>query len=569
MSAAAENLKKPTSEMLVGEIGNISPIEKLAGDLEIEGVNCVGIPLGGTFGMVQGRNSATRELEWVSKLPGAFDSDAHREFNARVVEYDSRGQFLDMIEPQPPSPAVYHQLISSKNGVAFSPLNLSRLAHGEIAGEPRLYNSLLYPLSLGKGEHETELLVTDRLGSQHYADLLLQELVSGKYPRGVRLDSSELVDENSFAIFSAVNCGVVFPKILEAAERIAGGVERTERGITNGGVRKLEEAFQKITILISMGSDQKRIAHAFYNTLAYLTGLSFVIISSNSSYGVVDGDAETNLNNISTVARAINEGKLPRGVAYDVGDGLVSTDLLEKMKPEAATLQLPALAPDGKYYGATFLAYHAKPVDELSENSWYFDQSTPSVPDLLWYLSFHAHPTDNEYFDLNPTAYNASQLAELLTSVTHVSVDSIPDRLPLGTRFILIEGPGRANAPAYTIRALRHTANQLDARTNGKVRPIFIVASECPFPFASEEYGASIVSALKQNEEYADRVVNARSLPPHIIRNLIALRLYKTVDLSRFGFPEERDELAKLDAKQIQTWVDEYISAHNLPIKRE
>lgn len=566
MSAVPEILKNSNSEMFVGEIGDVSRIEKLAAELGTKGVNCVGIPLGGTFGMVQRKNSTTGESEWVSKLPGAFDSDTLQEFNARIVEYDPSELFLDMIEPQPPDPEVYHKSVSDRNGEALSPLRLSQLSFGDIAGETRVYHSLLYPLRLNLGDHPTELLAADRLGSQHYADLLLQELVSGKYPRGVRLDSSELVDESSFATFSAVNCGVVFPKILEAAERIAGEIERTERGITNEGVRKLEEAFQKMTILISMGSDQKRIAHAFYNTLAHLTGLSFVIISSNSSYGLAEGDAETNLNDIAIVTRAIHDGKFPRGVAYDVGDGLVSTDLLEKMKPEASTLQTPVLATDGKFYGATFLAYHARPVSEIGNYSWYFDQTSPQIPDLLLCLSFRPQPdVDLEYFDLNPTAYKASQLAELLTSVTHVSVDSIPDRLPMGTRFILIEGPGRANAPAYTIRAIRNAANQLEARTNGEVRPIFIVASECPFPFATEEYGASIVSALKQDEEYADRVVNAKSLPSQVIRNLIALRLYKTVDLARFGFPEELDELTRLDAKQIQAWVDEYIFVHKLP----
>lgn len=568
MSARVEDLSKPLGEGIIGETGVISPIEKLAIDLGRENIHCIGIPLGGTFGMVQQPNPTTGELEWVSKLPGAFDSDALRTFNTRIVEYDPRNLYLDMIEPQPPNPAEYHALVSRKSGAALSPLRLSRLSLPDIARERRLYESLIYPLDLGTGDHALELIATDRQGSQHYADLLLQELVSGKYPRGVRLDSSELVDEHSFAVFSAVNCGVVFPKILETAERIAGGIERTERGMTKDGVRKLERAFQGLTIFISMGSDQKRIAHAFYNTLAHLTGLTFVIISSNSSYGVLGGDAEVNLNAISTVAKAIDGNRLPRGVAYDVGDGLVSTDLLEKMKPEASTLQSAVLAADGKYYGSTFLAHHAKPMDQLDKESWYFDRTEPRIPDLLLYLSIDLHNFGDfidEYFDLIPTAYNASGLAELLNSVAHVSVDNIPDKLPKGTKFIMLEGPGRANAPAYTIKAVRNAANQLEARTNGSVKPIFIVASECPFPYATEEYGASIVGTLKQKQEIAERVVNAKSLPAYMVRSIIALNIYKTKFLSDFGFPEDRDQLERLDAKQIQNWIDEYINAHKLP----
>src|SRR3989344_3374214 len=508
MSGRIEDLRKPSNETVIGEAGEISPIEQLALEFEREGVHCVGIPLGGTFGMVKRENPITKEVEWVSQLPGAYDSDAHKNFNARRIPYNLAELYLD-IEPHAPHPSIYDESLSRNNGRAFSPLRLTYLTYDDIAREGRLWQSLLYPQALDDGEHSAELLATDRQGSMHYTDLLFEELVSGKYPRGVRLDSSELVDEDSFAIFSAVNCGIVFPEILEAAERITGGIERTEKGLTRESVEKLEKAFQKMTVLISMGSDQKRIAHAFYNTLAHLTGLSFVIISSNSSYGVAGGDAETNLKDISTVTRAINEGKLPRGVAYDVGDGLVSTDLLEKMKPEASTLQTPMLATDGKFYGATFLAYHARPISEIHNSPWYFDKTSPQIPDLLLYLSFRPQPdVDSEYFDLNPTAYNASQLAELLTSVTRVSVDNIPDKLPMGTRFVLIEGPGRANAPTYTIRKLQHAANQLEARTNGEVKPIFIVASECPFPFATEEYGASIVSHLKQSGEYVDRVVN-------------------------------------------------------------
>lgn len=565
MSGRIEDLRQSPNEAIIGEVGKISPIEKLAFELEREGVPCVGIPLGGTFGMVQRQNSVTNEMEWVSQLPGAYDSDAHNIFSARRIPYNLAELYLD-IEPHAPPPSIYDELLSRNNGSALSPLRLTHLTYEDIARERRLWQSLLYSKVLDDGEHAAELLATDRQGSMHYADLLFQELVSGKYPRGVRLDSSELVDEDSFAIFSAVNCGVVFPKIMDAAERITRGIERTEKGMTKEGVGKLEKAFQQMTILISMGSDQKRIAHAFYNTLAHLTGLSFVIISSNSSYGMAGGDAETNFNDLSTVARAISEGKLPRGVAYDVGDGLVSTDLLEKMKPEASTLQTPTLATDGKFYGVTFLSYFARPVSEIHNSPWYFGQTSPQIPDLLLYLSFHPHPeVDSEYFDLNPTAYNASQLAELLTSVARVSVDNIPDKLPMGARFVLIEGPGRANAPAYAIRKLQQAANQLEARTNKKVNPIFIVASECPFPYATEEYGASIINALKQHGEYADRIVNAKSLPAYIIRSLIALRMYRTVFLSNFGFPDEHDELAQLDAREIQTWIDEYITAHKLP----
>lgn len=561
MSIASEDMRKPTSEKLVGELGDRSPIDNLAYDLRREGINCVGIPLGGTFGMVQ--DTITRE--WVSKLEGAFDAEALDDFNRRLVSYEPDRFCLDLVEAPPAPLPRYDELLRWKMGLVRSPITSGRLSLQAIAQDGRLLRNLIYPRALSTGNYPLGLLAADDLGAIHYADLLLRELVLGNYPRGVRLDSSELVDERSMAVFSAVNCGVVFPRIIEAVIRLTGGIRSTERGILREDLDKVIQALPQLIAVITMGSDQKKIANSFYDILCYLTGLTIVVASSNSSYGIEGGDAEANLSDLSRVVRTIQEGRLPRGVAYDVGDGLVSTNLAEKIKPEASTLQTPVLAQDDKYYGVTFLAYHAKPVSSLGEAGWYFGPSTPQIPDLLWLLAYHRLPTDDEEsFDLNPTGYNAGELVEVFSSIQRVSVDTALDRLPQGTRFIIIEGPGRGNGPSHALRTILMSTNQIEARTNDAVRPIFIVTSECPFPFATEEYGTSILGNLRRTPGYEDRIVNGKSLSSFAVRNLLALQLFKISMLTHAGYLD-KENLLGITASTIQGWIDDYIKARNLP----
>jgi hypothetical protein len=320
-----------------------------------------------------------------------------------------------------------------------------------------------------------------------------------------------------------------------------------------------------MVVLISIGSDQKKVASSFYDIVGYKSGLTFVIVSSNSSYGVEGGDAETNLCNIPTVVQAINEGKLPRGTAYDVGDGLVSTNLVEKIKPGASDLQQAVNAPDGKYYAATFLAHHSIPISQIENlKNWFFNQSNPDIPSLPLCLAHIPNPSDPNYIDPNK-ATRASQLMEVFNSVQKLNIDNIvPDKFPQGTRFITIEAPGKANGPQFILRSIKKSVGQLEARTNNKTLPVFIVTSESPFPNVTDEYGASVISGLKRYRGYKDRVVNGRSLNAYTIRNLVTLLLIKAKVNSDFGILDAESEYFGVGAANIQNWIDDYVTARAL-----
>jgi len=419
---------------------------------------------------------------------------------------------------------------------------------------------------LPQGEYPLGELAADDLGAYHYANLLLHEITSGIYPRGVRLDSSELVDRRSLAVFSAVVCGVIMPKILHFASELAGGVQKTERGFTKKDRAQLIDAFQRIISVITMGTDTEAEVNSFLDILAYLSGLTFVSTSSNSSFGVPGGDAEANLADVEKVTQAISDGYLLRGIAYKGGDGLVMTNVLHKTKPEAENSQVPILAEDERYYGATFIAQHARPISEISVSpGWFFQPSPPAIPDLPIVLSHLPDPESEGYIDYE-AATIADQLMEVLNASQIFGIESaVPQYLRQGTRFIILEAPGRANGPLYELYPIIRAANQLEARTRDQTKPIFIVTSECLFPYATKDYGASVLYMLEQMSQYNDRVVNGRSLPAQSIRFLIAIHLIRAKVLSDFGNFKAEKEYFGVTAEKIQQWIDDYIRARNLP----
>ncbi|MEI6222395.1 MAG: asparaginase domain-containing protein [bacterium] len=358
-----------------------------------------------------------------------------------------------------------------------------------------------------------------------FARLLVEKIAS--YAGGVRLDSSELYDGGG--IFAATLCGYVFPQIAKAVTLVI-----QEKNIPE------ETALKNLLVVITLGTDRHAELNAFFDFVAYQTGCTFITVGANSSAYFPNSDAKTNLKTARKVVELLGSGKLPRGVAYGVADGLVMTMMVKKMKPTAASVEQSVLAPDGKRYGGTFLAIHTRTIEEIEHQGWFFSETRKT--DLFFSKLVLSD------WKIHEKVEKAAALADALVAIQTFALLSpdIPQSLRKNTAGCIVQCPGQGNAPPYAAQILSRLT-----RDSG----VFLIAlcSEAGWPHLGQEYASAAILQLRQTPELADRLINCHALPDFIVRHVLTTALFQAKENNEY-----------LTASSVQQLLDDYGNARNV-----
>lgn len=446
--------------------------------LSREGIPVADIPLGGTIAMV--RNA---EGKLVSRSEGCFTSEDIASFNNEIIPYDPATSGLDLEPKTRPHAGVLldRKLFSGKFQSEDLRLSMKERIQFRIRAAFARYAGLddLINFNLPKGLYKREALAADRKAGVVYSGELAHRLFTGDYPGGVQLDSSELYDAGP--VIAGVLAGYILPRMWKESR-----------------IRPLSE----MIFLLPVGTDRQREISAFLDCVAWQSGATFITAGANSPFGTKEGDAEQNLADLAHVARAVHAGLLPRGSAYSVADGFVLHGILQKMDPSGRGKRSAVQGPDGRWWGGTFLANTALPVDRLNLEPWPLAESQYKP---------EGFPLFEQLDEIN-VVYTAICLARAFASVQIVNVNQIDTEPPVGVRIVVLEGAGEGNAPAQAVAAIREIEGAIRSRTNRLVLPVYIIASGAVIPFVGMEYEASLLGKLEKGT-LAERVMSARGLP--------------------------------------------------------
>ncbi len=349
-------------------------------------------------------------------------------------------------------------------------------------------------------------------------------------PNGVRLDSNHAFDRS--CVWPAVVCGYLVPEIFTAASKFV-----KEYGSS------IDEALKELVFIVPIGTDRQKEVAAFLDVIAFSTGTTFVTVGANSSFGTPGGDAEQNLSDSLEAVSLIKQGKLPRGFAYSIADGLIMQGILKKMDPAATGLKQTVVAlGDTHRYGGTFLANTAVPMEIVKTDGYPLITNSSQTQSILDLLGTNK-PEDQEEqaARLEGVKLNAADLAQAINCVHILSPLDLPETLKEGTQMIILEGGGKGNVTAQTTRLLELLAGQQWARSRRTMKPTVVITSEAGIPYVDEDYAASPIGKL-DSSPLIRGVINARGLPAHIVAQLATLFHYPGVVYSNAGISFHRED---------------------------
>ncbi len=514
--------------------------------LHMNDINVIDISLGGTLSMVRGP-----EGKLIVQGIGRFGKADLVAFNERKFYYRPEKS----LEPETHSPWGYDMDLRLGTGVPFMPFadaevgtkeyTTREIALKESHGWPDITRQGAIP----EGLYSLKTLASNCHSAPTYSAALTKKIASGKYPHGIGFDSNEIYDRGP--VFAAVVCSYIIPKVIEGIHKVA-----KDKAIS------FEEALRETIFVIPMGTDKETDVETFLDLIAYFTGATFITVGANSPFGTPKGDAETNLKDITKVAKLIKKGILPRGAAYSIADKLVMQSIFMKMDPSARGLKHTVKAHNGMIFNGTFLAAHADYVDEVEENGWPIKQIRPRAPHFLSILG--SAPPLNEK-DQNVwiagVSWNAANLTRAFLSSHKTNILYMPPMLPPGTRTLIIEGGGEANGPAHAAEMVRQVVGQQWARTDRKLIPTIVIASEAGIPFVSDEevYDASLknIERIVKSFRVDGHVVNAKGLPGHAVEFLADLLMYPRIAEDIFDPPVDK-QFYHIEPDELQSAIDDY-----------
>lgn len=544
-----EQLSKRT-QTADGRVASI--ISETIDRLHMDDIDVVDISLGGTLSMVRGPKG-----KLIFQGIGRFGKPELVAFNERKFYYRPEKS----LEPETHSPWGYDMDLRLATGVRFMPF-----ADTEVGTREYTIREIALKVSHGwpdmtkqgavpEGLYPFKTLATNYHSAPTYSAALTKQIASGKYPNGIGFDSNEIYDRGP--VFAAVVCSYIIPKVFEGIRKVA-----KDKAIS------FEEALRETIFVIPMGTDKEADVETFLDLFAYFTGSTFITVGANSPFGTPKGDAETNLKDITKVAKLIKRGILPRGVAYSIADRLVMQSIFMKMDPSARGLEQTVKAHDGMIFNGTFLSAHANYIDEVEENGWPVKQIHPRAPHFLSILG--SAPPLNEK-DQNiwiaGVSWNAANLTRAFLSSHRTNILYMPPILPPGTRTLIIEGGGEANGPAHAAEMVRQVVGQQWARTDRKLTPTIVIASETGIPFVSDEevYDASLkgIESIMKAFHLNSSIVNAKSLPGHAVEFLADLLIYPRIVEDIFDPPVDK-QFYHIEPDELQSAIDDYGKSRKL-----
>lgn len=522
-------------EDLHGESGVRHALDEVVFHLHGTGIVEVDdIPLGGTIAMVWNPDSGT----YRTQSQGAFGTGEIQEFNSTRREY-SGGSFIE--------PTLQTQQSSFSN-ISF--FDFVQTSEGRLFLQNGSWSAPSSHTFLEPGNYRTAQLATpgDIAASSTYAYHLSLDLTSENFPLGVRLDSNDVWARG---VFPAVVCSYMIPAIDRKIKQWAQQFNKSEQAI------KREAVF-----IVPVGTDRQVEVNSFLDAVSFFTGLTFITVGANSSFGTPHGDAEVNIRSVERVTRALHEGKLRKGKAYAIADGMVLWNLIRKDHPEETGIRPAIKDIDGRYYGGTFQSYFADTLDQLDIRFSYPEYEPLQYDPSLFFrlLPFGHQNLKRDQFRHN-AAEKSMNLAYAMGSVFRSDVQNIPLELPLGTRVWIIEGSGESNGPDYAIEQIQQACDRLAIRTGGHIRPLLVVTSSTGFPFVGKKYSAGLHKGLLESNE---KVVSGRTITPITLEILSALLLLPKMSRSVRLFPDNQAKY-QLTAQELEDAINKYGLRRELP----
>ncbi len=534
------------------------------------------IPLGGTIAMQRGKGG-----ELIAGGEGCFGSNDLSVFNERVIYYKGRPSF----EPLNTSKSKYAATMAE----AGYPANLNILYARPKTITERLPNNHVITFPMVKrqfppGEYKLGQLLNDSTAVPFYTDFLSREITSGKYPNGVRLDSTQLYEKS--AVFAVVACSYIMPRISRILYEYSAKM-----------TVPLDKAMREAIFVVPVGTDRQVEVANFLDLISFYTGITFITVGANSPFedpeALANGiklDAKTNLESVDKVIEAIRSWRLSPGMTYSISDGLVMRNLVQKMRPDARGLLDPVRGKDGRYYGATFDAYFAVPVDKLPKFKSHSAYVKPKYDaGMLWSLTpFEADPhppaPDEFWAEMSEeeadffrdawgesgrnkmwrenAARKSARFAEALEAIKRTDATDRQELLPLGTRAWIVEGAGDGNGPAQAVESIWYKTSEQRARSGGALRPLIIVSSECGFPHVGDDYAAGLYGALNQR---GLNVVKGGSVPPKTLELLSAMLIHRKIGANVSYLNDEGKSRVQIPPYEMEKVLDFYGGSRMLP----